>query len=74
MSGPAGEASGLERRRILGGSGSAKGLLMSILFSRMGLMDSCEETLPFFFRNTFLSLFLLDLLAGRLAYEKSPGA
>lgn len=40
-------------------------------------MVICEETLLFFFRNTFLSLFLLDLLdllGERLAKEKSPGA
>jgi hypothetical protein len=65
--GPRGDASGLDNLNILGGSGSAKGF-RSVSASSPGSIG-CEDTLLFFLRKRFLSLFLLDE-----RIMKSPGA
>ena len=60
--------SGLTRVRFRGGSGDGCGYTKSeVLLSRrtgsvrMPIKADCEETLLFFFRNTFLVLFLFDI-------------
>jgi hypothetical protein len=61
VTGPRGEAaSGLDKCKILGGSGSANGLKPASLSSRIPAKVNCEDTLPFFLRNRFRSLFRLD--------------
>jgi hypothetical protein len=68
--GPRGDglASGFDRWRTLGGSGSLNGFSLS---SSMSTKADCEETLLFFLRSRFLSLFLLEeRLTGTSAAKK----
>jgi hypothetical protein len=69
--GPRGDAaSGLSSNNVLGGSGSAKG---SALFSStIPTNADWDETLLFFLRNKFLSLFLLDERLAGIPTAKSP--
>lgn len=68
--------SGLDKRKILGGSGSAKGLKASFSFSSIIPANvDCDETLLFFLRSLFLSLFLLDeRLTGSPAAKNPRGS
>jgi hypothetical protein len=60
--------SGLTRVRFRGGSGDGSGYTKSEVLlsrrtgsSRIPIKADCEETLLFFFRSTFLALFLFDI-------------
>jgi hypothetical protein len=74
--GPRGDASGFDRRRILGVSGSANG--SEVFRSCSAIMPAnadCDETLLLFLRSLFRSLFLLDeCLAGSPVARKLWGS
>lgn len=73
--GPRGDclASGFDNRRTLGGSGSLKGFAGSFsLSSSMSTRADCDDTLLFFFRSRFLSLFLLEERRTGTSAAKKP--